>query len=58
MRINVCNLPSILSRVPKFNRPALLVSRPLSHAAETANGPNIYMKYVYLCANAYTNMSA
>jgi len=35
--------------VPKINRPALLVSRPLSYAAETANGPNIYEICIFVC---------
>lgn len=44
-----CNSLNILFRVPKVNRPALLVSRPLSHAAETANGPNIYEICIFVC---------
>jgi len=39
-------------RVSDTDEPALPVSRPLSRAAEAANGPNIYEICIFVCERA------
>lgn len=49
IKSRIYHLIHISFRVLKINQPALPVSRPLSYAAETANGPNVYEICTRIC---------